>query len=82
MTCKSGRGEGRRSLLPGVRLPPGLALSADPFEAARGAELAISVVPTQFLRKVAETFEDALEGAVRDSPAGPVLLRRFAGLLE
>ncbi len=50
--------------LPGVKLPEGLLVSADPFEAARGAELAVSVVPTQYLRKVAETFEDALQGAV------------------
>jgi glycerol-3-phosphate dehydrogenase (NAD(P)+) len=53
-----------RRYLPGVKLPPELFVTADPFEAARGAELALSVVPTQFLRKVAETFEDALEGAV------------------
>lgn len=50
--------------LPGVKLPEGLVITADPFEAARGAELAVSVVPTQFLRKVAETFEDALQGKV------------------
>jgi len=48
--------------LPGVALPEDLDVTADPFEAARGAQLAVSVVPTQFLRKVAETFEDALEG--------------------
>jgi glycerol-3-phosphate dehydrogenase (NAD(P)+) len=50
--------------LPGVKLPETFRVTADPFEAARGAELVVSVVPTQFLRKVAETFEDALEGAV------------------
>jgi glycerol-3-phosphate dehydrogenase (NAD(P)+) len=48
--------------LPGHDLPAELALSADPFVAAKGADLAVSVVPTQFLRKVAEQFEDALEG--------------------
>jgi len=53
-----------RRYLPGVKLPPELFVTADAFEAARGAELAISVVPTQFLRKVAEKFEDALEGEV------------------
>jgi glycerol-3-phosphate dehydrogenase (NAD(P)+) len=53
-----------KRFLPGVELPEGLQVTADPFEAARGAELAVSVVPTQFLRKVAETFEDALEGKV------------------
>jgi glycerol-3-phosphate dehydrogenase (NAD(P)+) len=56
-------GENRR-YLPGVKLPEGFFATADPFEAARGADLAVSVVPTQFLRKVAETFEDALEGEV------------------
>jgi glycerol-3-phosphate dehydrogenase (NAD(P)+) len=53
-----------RRYLPGVELPEGLAITADPFEAARGAELALSVVPTQFLRRTAESFEDALAGAV------------------
>ena len=56
-------GENRR-YLPGIKLPKGLFVTADPFEAARGAQLAVSVVPTQFLRKVAQTFEDALDGAV------------------
>ncbi|MSR63602.1 MAG: NAD(P)-dependent glycerol-3-phosphate dehydrogenase [Planctomycetes bacterium] len=50
--------------LPGVKLPADLFITADPFEAAKGAGLAVSVVPTQFLRKVAESFEDALAGAV------------------
>lgn len=53
-----------RRYLPGVTLPERFHVTADPFEAARGAELALSVVPTQYLRKVAETFEDALEGKV------------------
>jgi glycerol-3-phosphate dehydrogenase (NAD(P)+) len=53
-----------RRYLPGPRLPDELQFSADPFAAARGAELAVSVVPTQFLRKVAESFEDALPGDV------------------
>ncbi len=50
--------------LPGVELPAGLAVSADPFEAAIGCDLAVSAVPTQFLRGVAERFEDALAGHV------------------
>lgn len=50
--------------LPGVPLPEGLEVSADPFAAAEGAQLAVSVVPTQFLRDVAERFEDALKGDV------------------
>ena len=53
-----------RSFLPGVELPHSLRLTADPFEAGRGAEVAFSVVPTQFLRSVAERFEDALGGDV------------------
>ena len=53
-----------RRYLPGIPLPDGLFITADPFVAAKGATLALSVVPTQFLRKVAETFEDALEGNV------------------
>jgi glycerol-3-phosphate dehydrogenase (NAD(P)+) len=50
--------------LPGVRLPDALEVTADPFAAAEGIDLAISVVPTQYLRRVAEIFEDALPGAV------------------
>jgi glycerol-3-phosphate dehydrogenase (NAD(P)+) len=53
-----------KRFLPGVELPGELAITADPFEAARGADLAVSVVPTQFLRDVAARFEDALEGDV------------------
>jgi len=53
-----------RRYLPGVRLPAGIEVTADPFAAAAGVELAISVVPTQFLRSVATTFEDALAGDV------------------
>jgi glycerol-3-phosphate dehydrogenase (NAD(P)+) len=48
--------------LPGVELPEALAYSADPLQAAQGADLCVSVVPTQFLRGVAERFEDALPG--------------------
>ena len=50
--------------LPGIRLPDELAITADPFAAAQGADVAFSVVPTQFLRAVAEQFEDALGGEV------------------
>jgi glycerol-3-phosphate dehydrogenase (NAD(P)+) len=53
-----------RRYLPGVELPKDLLISADPFEAARGAELALSVVPTQYLRRAAEAFEDALKGTI------------------
>ena len=49
--------------LPGVPFPDALKVDADPFHAAEGAELAVSVVPTQYLRQVASRFEDALPGA-------------------
>jgi len=48
--------------LPGVALPKTLRISADVFEAGEGADVAFSVVPTQFLRSVMERFEDALSG--------------------
>jgi len=50
--------------LPGVPLPESLEVTADTFSAARGVELAISAVPTQFLRGGALRFEDALPGRV------------------
>lgn len=50
--------------LPGVQLPDSLSFSADPMSACEGIDLALSVVPTQFLRVVAERFEDALPGNV------------------
>lgn len=48
--------------LPGVKLPEALSFSADPYSAASGVDLVVSAVPTQFLRSVAERFEDALPG--------------------
>ncbi|MFT4542734.1 MAG: glycerol-3-phosphate dehydrogenase (NAD(P)+) [Planctomycetota bacterium] len=53
-----------KRFLPGVKLPDELEFTADEFSAAEGADIAISVVPTQFLRSVAERFEDALAGSV------------------
>lgn len=50
--------------LPGVELPANLRFTADPHRAAEGAQLAVSAVPTQFLRRVAARFEDALGGSV------------------
>lgn len=50
--------------LPGVPLPDLMEFSADPHSATAGVDLAISVVPTQYLRGVAERFEDALPGTV------------------
>lgn len=48
--------------LPGVPLPDLMDFSADPHSAAEDVDFAISVVPTQYLRRVAERFEDALPG--------------------
>ncbi|MBK7642932.1 MAG: NAD(P)-dependent glycerol-3-phosphate dehydrogenase [Planctomycetes bacterium] len=50
--------------LPGYRLPSGITITADPHRAADGADLVISVVPTQYLRSVSQRFEDALSGMV------------------
>lgn len=57
------RRENRR-FLPGVELPASVRCSADPHSAAEGVDLVVSVVPTQFLRGVAERFEDALNGTI------------------
>jgi len=51
-----------KRFLPGIALPDEMDFSADPHSAAMGVDLAISVVPTQYLRGVAERFEDALPG--------------------
>jgi len=53
-----------KRFLAGTPLPPELRITADPFTAAAEVELALSVVPTQFVRGVAERFEDALPGDV------------------
>jgi glycerol-3-phosphate dehydrogenase (NAD(P)+) len=53
-----------KRFLPGVPLPEALELSADAYSAAKDVELAVSVVPTQYLRGVAQQFEDALQGSV------------------
>lgn len=53
-----------KRFLPGVSLPESMRFSADPSSAADGVELAVSVVPTQHLRSVAERFEDALSGTL------------------
>jgi glycerol-3-phosphate dehydrogenase (NAD(P)+) len=51
-----------KRFLPGVPLPRELEVTADPHRAADGANLVVSVVPTQYLRGVALRFEDALGG--------------------
>ena len=50
--------------LPGVLLPDSLRVSADPTQAAVGADLLISVIPTQHLRSVLVQFEDVLSGTL------------------
>jgi len=52
-----------RRFLPGVHLPREIEVTADPYPAADGADLVVSVVPTQYLRGVATRFEDALSGS-------------------
>ena len=52
------------SFLPGIKLPEKLRFSADPAEACAGADLIVSVVPTQFLRSVALRFEEFLPSGV------------------
>ncbi len=53
-----------KRFLPGVAIPPEVVISADPSSAARGADFVVSAVPTQYLRGIAERFEDALSGDV------------------
>jgi glycerol-3-phosphate dehydrogenase (NAD(P)+) len=42
--------------LPGIPLPPELAITSDPAEAVAGAELAVLAVPTKFFRTVMTRF--------------------------
>jgi len=51
-----------KRFLPGIPLPDLMEFSADPHSAAQDVDFAISVVPTQYLRGVAERFEDAVPG--------------------
>jgi glycerol-3-phosphate dehydrogenase (NAD(P)+) len=53
-----------RPFLPGIELPESLAFSADPGQACAGMDLVVSVVPTQYLRQVALTFEEFLPAHV------------------
>ncbi len=53
-----------KRFLPGIPLPKDIAVTADPERAAHGVDLVVSAVPTQFLRGVANRFEDALAGDV------------------
>ena len=58
------RDRSNEAFLPGVAFPMNLRASADPFASAEGAELVVSVVPTQYVGQVAMRFEDALKGAM------------------
>jgi glycerol-3-phosphate dehydrogenase (NAD(P)+) len=58
------RTRANQRFLQGVTLPSELELTADPFRACEDVDLALSVVPAQYLRGVAERFEDALLGQV------------------
>ncbi len=53
-----------KRFLPGIPIPKDIVVTADPERAAHGADLVVSVVPTQYLRGVANRFEDALGGDV------------------
>lgn len=53
-----------KRFLPGIVIPADVTITADPETAAHGADLVVSVVPTQYLRRVAERFEDVLSGGV------------------
>lgn len=49
-----------RSYLPGVPLPPSLSHTADPEEAARGAECVVLAAPSKFYGQVCERFRGLL----------------------
>lgn len=58
------RSRENKRFLPGVELHPNITFSADAYSVTAEAELAVSAVPTQYLRAAAEKFEDALSGRV------------------
>jgi glycerol-3-phosphate dehydrogenase (NAD(P)+) len=49
-----------RRFLPGIPFPDSLTITADPWSAAEAVSFAVSAVPTQFLRGVAERFQEVL----------------------
>ncbi|MEO0650034.1 MAG: NAD(P)H-dependent glycerol-3-phosphate dehydrogenase [Planctomycetota bacterium] len=53
-----------RDYLPEVPLPAALEFQPDPIAAAEGADLVLSVVPTQYLRQTASRFSEVLGGKV------------------
>jgi glycerol-3-phosphate dehydrogenase (NAD(P)+) len=50
--------------LPGVRIPASILLTSDPAEAAHGATLLVSAVPTQFLRETTTKLAAAIPPGV------------------
>lgn len=60
--AKMARDRSNEAFLPGVLFPENLTTTADPFSGADGADLVVSVVPTQYVSQVALRFEDALKG--------------------
>ena len=58
------RSRSNEAFLPGVSFPETLTPTADTFAAADGADLVVSVVPTQYVSQVAMRFEDALKGDI------------------
>lgn len=56
------RDRSNEAFLPGIPFPENLTATADVFSAAEGADLVVSVVPTQYVGQVALRFEDALKG--------------------
>ncbi|MCP5023508.1 MAG: NAD(P)-dependent glycerol-3-phosphate dehydrogenase [bacterium] len=62
-SCEKLRRDGcNKVYLPGVDFPDDLELTADPFEAVKGADFLVSVVPTQYLRETVRRFEDVIPG--------------------
>jgi glycerol-3-phosphate dehydrogenase (NAD(P)+) len=62
-----------RLLLPGVRIPESVAVTADIGQAAAGADLLVAAIPTAYLRK-------ALEGLAPHIPAGRPVVSVVKGI--
>ncbi len=59
--------------LPGITVPEEIAITADPAEALSGADLAVSAIPTQFVRETISRISTAL-------PAGCTIASASKGL--
>jgi glycerol-3-phosphate dehydrogenase (NAD(P)+) len=53
-----------RRLLPGVRIPDSIQITADIVEASAGAEMLIAAIPTAFLRSALTTIADRLPRSI------------------